>query len=203
MDGWMGYPILLWHQEHRSRAMLKSNCITRKEISKLKLLKVFWNLKYQHNGLSSLGSNGTNIKFQIYPKHIQPRHKTNKGSFHSLPFFLKKIMITHQTHLFPIIEKLPEKLWEELVNWDLSSIGGAGHTQRSVTWSKTLKRMVLEGNWPKNFECKIFCFLLSWSEIVILATCLWRTRATLSEGLAPFPLLDFGGWKHQRNQKKI
>ena len=22
MDGWMGYPILLWHQEHRSRAML-------------------------------------------------------------------------------------------------------------------------------------------------------------------------------------
>ena len=119
------------------------------------------------------------------------------------PFFLKKIMITHQTHLFPIIEKLPEKLWEELVNWDLSSIGGAGHTQRSVTWSKTLKRMVLEGRGQKNFECKIFCFLLSWSEIVILATCLWRTRATLSEGLAPFPLLDFGGWKHQRNQKKI
>ena len=65
----------------------KSNCITTKEISKLKLLKLFWNLKYQHNGLSSLGSNGTNIKFQIYPKHIQPRHKTNKGSFHSLPFF--------------------------------------------------------------------------------------------------------------------
>ena len=128
----------------REIVLQKNNCVTTKEISKLKLLKLFWNLKYQHNGLSSLGSNGTNIKFQIYPKHIQPRHKTNKGSFHSLPFFLK-IMITHQTRLFPIIEKLPEKLWEELVNWDLSSIGGAGHTQRSVTWSKTLKIMVLEG----------------------------------------------------------
>ena len=73
----------------REIVLQKNNCVTTKEISKLKLLKLFWNLKYQHNGLSSLGSNGTNIKFQIYPKHIQPRHKTNKGSFHSLPFFLK------------------------------------------------------------------------------------------------------------------
>ena len=102
------------------------------------------------------------------------------------------------------MNKSPEKLWEELVHWDLSSIGGACHTQRSVTWCEALQTFVLKSR-QAYFQTKGL-FFESWfirNWCFSLTTCLWRTSATLSEGLAPFPVLDFAGWKHQTNQRKI